>query len=63
MQLFFDLFISSLLYMFRATLSPIIRSTWLYLQLQVLSTDIAAGWYRGWDGTAAKVSPETCRAD
>jgi hypothetical protein len=43
----FDLFISSLLYMFRATLSPFIRSTQLYLQLQVLSTDTAAGWYRG----------------
>jgi hypothetical protein len=34
----FDLFNSSLLYMFWATLSPIIRSTKLYLQLQVLST-------------------------
>jgi hypothetical protein len=43
----FDLFISNLLYMLRATPSPIIRSTKLYLQLQVLSTDVAAGWYRG----------------
>jgi hypothetical protein len=41
----FDLFVSSLLCMFRAMPSPIIRSTELYLQLQVLSTDIAAGWY------------------
>jgi hypothetical protein len=32
--------------MFWATLSPIIRNTQLYSQLQVLSTDIAAGWYR-----------------
>jgi hypothetical protein len=43
----FDPFVYSLLYMFRAIPSPIIRSTQLYLQLQVLSTDIAAGWYRG----------------
>jgi hypothetical protein len=35
----FDLSISSLLYKFRATLSPIIRITLLCLQLQVLSTD------------------------
>ena len=27
------------------------NSTWLYLQLLILSTDIAAGWCRGWDGT------------
>jgi hypothetical protein len=41
----FDLFISILLYMFRAALSPIIRSTYLHLQFQVFSTDFAAGWY------------------
>ena len=45
------LFIPNQLYMFRATSSPIIRSTWLYLQLLTLSTDIAAGWCHGWDGT------------
>jgi hypothetical protein len=37
--------------MFRAMFSPIIRSTRLYLQLLILSTDLAAGWYHGWDGT------------
>jgi hypothetical protein len=42
-----DLFISSLLYMFREIPSPIIRSTKLYLQLRLLSTNIAAGWYHG----------------
>ena len=36
--------------MFRATFSPIIRSTWLYLQLLAMSTDVAAGWCHGWDG-------------
>jgi len=35
---------SNQLYMFRAMSPPIIRSTWLYLQLLILSTDIAAGW-------------------
>ena len=35
------LFIPNQLYMFRATSSPIIRSTWLYLQLLILSTGIA----------------------
>ena len=40
------------LYIFRAMSSPIIRSTWLYLQLLVMSTDVAAGWCHGWDGTA-----------
>ena len=37
------LFIPNQLYMFRAMFSPIIRSTWMYLQFLVLSTDIAAG--------------------
>ena len=32
-------------------MSSIIRSTWLYLQLLVLLTDVAAGWCHGWDGT------------
>jgi len=47
------LFVPSEPYMFRATCSPIIRSTWLYeyLQLLVMSIDIAAGWCYGWDGT------------
>jgi hypothetical protein len=42
-----DLFIPSLLYMFRAIPSPIIRSTELYLQLRVLLTSIAASWCHG----------------
>jgi hypothetical protein len=37
--------------MFRVMSSPIIRSTWLYLQLLVLSTDVAVGWCHGWDET------------
>ena len=40
------------LYMFRAMSSPIIRSTWLYLQHLILSTGIVAGRCHGWDGTA-----------
>jgi len=49
------LFIPNQLYMFRAIFSPIIRSTWLYLQILVLSTDIAAGRCHGWDGTLVEV--------
>ena len=45
------LFIPNQLYMFRAMSSPIIRSTWLYLQRLILSTGIDAGWCHGWDGT------------
>ena len=41
------LFILNQLYMFRAMPSPIIRGTWLYLQLLILFTDIAAGWCHG----------------
>ena len=37
------LFIPNQLCMFRAMFSPIIRSSWQYLQLLILSTDIAAG--------------------
>jgi len=44
------LFIPNQLYMFRVMFSPIIRSTWLYLQHLRLSTGIAAGWYHGWEG-------------
>jgi len=36
--------IPSQLYMFRATFSPIIRSTWLYLQYLVVFIQAAAGW-------------------
>jgi len=42
-----DLFISKLLYMFQAVLPLIIRCTGLYLQLRVLSNNIAAGLYHG----------------
>ena len=43
MQLFLVyLFIPKQFYMFRAMSSPIIRSTWLYLQLLIFSIDIAA---------------------
>jgi len=42
------LFIPNQLYMFRAMSSPIIRSTWLYLQDLILSTGIAVGWCHGW---------------
>jgi len=56
--LFIYLFIYSLilnqLYMFRAMSSPIIRRTWLYLQLLVLSTIIAARWCHGWDDISSK---------
>ena len=45
------LFIPNQLYVFRAMSSPIIRKIWLYLQLLILSNDIAAGWCHGWDGT------------
>ena len=41
------LFIPNQLYMSRAIFSPIIRSTWLYLQLLILSIDTAAGWFHG----------------
>ena len=34
--------------MFRAVPPPIIRSAYLYIRLQVLSTSTAAGWYRAW---------------
>ena len=44
------LFIPNQLYMFRAMSSPIIRSTWLYLQHLLFSTGIAASWCHGWDG-------------
>ena len=52
----FRLLIISLIFliqfcMFRATNSPILRSTfWLYIQLLVQFTDIAADRWQGWDG-------------
>ena len=39
--------------MFQAVPPPIIRSTQLYIQLQLLSTNIAASCYCGRDGTRA----------
>ena len=66
-------------YMFSATNSPILRSTfWLCIQLLIQCTDTAADRYHGWDGNDvpkavytvkkcpwgwANLSPETCRAD
>ena len=48
MQLFLAyLFIPNEFYVFRAMYWPIGRSTRLYLQLLILSTDIAAGWCHG----------------
>jgi len=41
-------FIPSQLYMFDAMFSPIIRSTWLYLQHLVVFTLVASGWCHGW---------------
>jgi len=69
-----EFIISSQLYMFWAMFSPIIRSTWLYLQYLVVLTQVAAGQQLGWTlpdtvNTVkcswwwAKTSPETCRPD
>jgi len=44
-------FYLSQLYMFRAMFSPIISSTWLYLQHLVIFTNVAAGLCHGWVGT------------
>jgi hypothetical protein len=41
--------------MFRAMFSPIIRSTWLYLQYLLVFTQVAAGWCPEW------VETELCR--
>jgi len=49
MQLFLNLFLQTL-YMFQAVPPPIIRSTQLYIQRQVLSTNIGASCYCGGDG-------------
>jgi hypothetical protein len=40
--------IPSQLYVFRAMFSPIIRSTWLYLQYLVMFTQVAVGWCLEW---------------
>jgi hypothetical protein len=54
---YIDLFIiQSRLYMFRAMFSPIIRSTWLYLQYLVVFTQVAAGWCPQWVETAYKIT-------
>ena len=69
--------IPSQLYMFRTLFSPIIRSTWLYLQYLKVFTQVAADTSRqqlGWtlpdtvntvkcSWWCAKTSPETCRSD
>jgi hypothetical protein len=38
--------------------SPIIRSTWPYLQYLVVFTQVAAGWCREWVEIARNISPE-----
>jgi len=38
--------------MFRAMFSPIVRSTWLYLQYLVVFTQVAVGWCPEWVETA-----------
>ena len=45
-------------YKFRATNSPILRSTfWLYIQLLLQCTDIAADRCHGWEGTDVPSQP------
>jgi F0F1-type ATP synthase membrane subunit a len=39
--------------MFRENFSPIIKSTWLYLQYLVVFTQVAASWCLGWVETTA----------
>jgi hypothetical protein len=51
MQCFLIYLFLQTLYMFQAVPPPIIRSTQLYIQLQVLSTSTAACCYRGLNGT------------
>jgi len=75
MRLYRLIYYSFWLYMFRAMFSPIIRSTWLYLQYLVVFTQVAVGCQQlGWTlpdtvNTVkcpwwwAKTSPETRRAD
>jgi len=47
------------LYMFRAMFSPIIKSTWLYLQYLVIFTNVAACWCLGWLEIIQEIS-STC---
>ena len=51
------LFVPKQLYMFRAMFSPIVRSTWLHLQLLIQSTYVAAGRCYGRDGTGVPFRP------
>jgi hypothetical protein len=51
MQRFLIYLFLQTLYMFQAIPPPIIRSTQLYVQLQVLSTNTAASCYHGGDRT------------
>jgi len=52
MQLFLTYLFLQTLCMFQAAPPPIIRSTQLYIQLLVLSTNTADSCYHGWDGTS-----------
>jgi len=49
MQLFLIHLFLQKMYMFQAVPLPIVRSTQLYIQLQVFSTNTAASCYRGVD--------------
>ena len=55
-----EFIIPSQLYMFRAMLSPIIRSAWLYLQYLVVFTQVAAGWCLGWVETGNLLFQVSC---
>ena len=61
MQLLVYLFVPNQLYMFRAMFSPSIRSTWLYLQLLILSTYVAASRCYGRDRTTFHLVHDTGR--
>jgi len=45
------------LYVFQAVPPPIIRSTQLYIQLQVLPINTAVCWCRGWGGLLVGLNP------
>jgi hypothetical protein len=55
-NVFRSIYFYKLLYMFQAVPPPIIRSTKLYIQRQVLSNQYCC--YRGWDGTSLSVQFE-----
>jgi len=57
MQLYRLIIFRCQLYMYRAMFSPIIRSTWLYLQYLVVFTQVAAGWCHGWVETHPRHQP------